>query len=136
MQKSVDNALVGLKINEKYGDIPFYSATKSIFSGLQELINNQSPTERKKAAVDRFKAYVNGHEKYKPLLEAYKNRILFREAKFKNHKKYYSLKKEIELYLSESSTWQNKTRTCSRSLYKRTRRLSSNGRIGITQIYF
>ncbi len=104
LQKNVENSIAGKKLDEKYGDIPFYPASKKVFKSLRELINEQSGADRKSAAVDRFKAYVNGHGKFAPLLEAYQSRILYRE---KNHPRLrlYPLKTEVEQYLSETNDY-------------------------------
>lgn len=99
--ESVEHGLEGKRLAEKYGDIPFYSASKTVFNSLRELINPQSGEDRKKAAVDRFKTYVNGHGNFKPLLEAYQSRVLYKESKHPK-KQLQSLRQEVEQYLEES----------------------------------
>ena len=92
-----------------------------MFNQLQTLINPQSPPSRKLSAVDRFKKYVNGEvlvapiEKASsskltlsdPLLVSFEKYIKFKEVKYQKRNKFYSLKSEMELYLSESADYLN-----------------------------
>jgi hypothetical protein len=102
-----DKLLINLessKITDQIGEIPYYSASKWVFNQLQSLINPQSSPERKKNAVDRFKKYVNGDNSM-PLIPSYEVMIKAKEEKYKNSPKFYTLKNEMELYLTESSDY-------------------------------
>lgn len=106
LANNVKNGIQWQMLDDKYGDIPFYDGSKKIFKSLLELINEQSGVERKIAAVERFKIYVNGHNEFRPLLEAYQSRILYKE-KIHSKIRYYALKSEVEQYLSESTDYIN-----------------------------
>ncbi len=102
--KSVQNSIESVKISEEVGDIGFYDGSKTVFKELQVLINPQSPPSRKKSAVDRFKVYVHGAGKIKPLLSSLENLVKEKEKKYKV-KKFYPLRTEVELYLAESNDY-------------------------------
>lgn len=100
LREYVQNKILGIKISNQIQDIPFYGGSKWVFGQLQSLVNAQSSAERKSAAVDRFKAYVAA-----PILVSFEKNIKDKENTFKRNKKFYVLKNEIELYLSESADY-------------------------------
>lgn len=103
LKQKIQQNIDGIVINEKIGDIPFYPGSKWIYNQLQILINPQSSIERKKSAVDKFKKYVNG-DGGEPILNSFASYIKLKEKNNKS-KKFYSIKNEMELYLSESSDY-------------------------------
>jgi hypothetical protein len=58
----VEQSLRGKILDDKYGEIPFDKVADGIFYSLRDLINEQSPAERKQAAVERFRLYVRGFQ--------------------------------------------------------------------------
>ncbi len=57
MIKAADEAIAGSTLNEKYL-LPWSDAPQSVFSGLNGLLSDQTPPERRAKALDRLKAYV------------------------------------------------------------------------------
>ncbi|NDK39364.1 DUF885 domain-containing protein [Pseudoxanthomonas gei] len=57
MIKAADENIEGSALNEKYL-LPWSDAPQSIFSGLNGLLSDQTPPERRAKALDRLKAYV------------------------------------------------------------------------------
>lgn len=94
-----------IKIADQNKDIDFFPGSKFIYMSLQELINDQSPPERKRAAVDRFKMYVNGQNNFLPLLEAKEDFFEYQNKKFKNAPKIFHYQKEVQLYLDETKDY-------------------------------
>jgi len=94
-----------IKIDEENRKISFFPGSQFIFMSLQELINDQSPQERKKAAVDRFKTYVNGGRESLPLLKAKEAFFYYQIGKYKNQKKLFPYIKEVEIYLKDSNDY-------------------------------
>lgn len=60
--EDVDQSLESRRIERKYGEVPFEQVAQSVFGSLRGLANEQSPIERKRAAVDRFHLYVRGFQ--------------------------------------------------------------------------
>lgn len=109
---NLDQSLESIQLEKKYGDIPFSQVANSVFYSMQSLINEQSPPERKKAAIDRFKAYVHGFKDgdktARPRSEAAKQQT---ESKLKLYSKktgpskgrvFLPLRAEVETYLRDS----------------------------------
>ncbi|HYM86193.1 MAG TPA: DUF885 domain-containing protein [Pseudoxanthomonas sp.] len=57
MIKAADEAIEGSTLNEKYL-LPWSDAPQSVFSGLNGLLSDQTPPERRAKALDRLQAYV------------------------------------------------------------------------------
>lgn len=103
----LDNVTTDLrwkKVDEQLATIPFPQASKSVYSSLFQLINDQSPEKRKRAAVSRFKFYMSNLGKSN-LVEAYLKEIERHEKKFANRKKFYPFVGEIERYLKDSPSY-------------------------------
>ena len=60
--ENVEQSLEDRRLDRMYGEIPFDQVSQSVFYSLRALSNEQSPVERKRAAVDRFRLYVRGFE--------------------------------------------------------------------------
>lgn len=82
--------------------VEFQPGVKNIYYGLQSLVNPQSSHERKYAAVDRFKVYVNGDSAHLPLLEAMQKNFQNKVILYKNRKSVMPFKGEVEQYLKDS----------------------------------
>jgi hypothetical protein len=91
-------------IEEKTGLIFFQPGTRFFLESLLELVNEQSPPERKAAAADRFKIYLNGEGEHPPLLASFRNRTLADELRFTKNR-VFPLRAEITQYLSESKAY-------------------------------
>ena len=105
--QSIQNRLGAVDIDNNIKSIPYFEGSKWVFLQLQVLINPQSSQDKKNSAVDRFKLYVNGNsiENHEPLLSSFERYTKSKETLFVNVPKYYSLKNEMELYLSESKNY-------------------------------
>ncbi|MGH8061229.1 MAG: DUF885 domain-containing protein [Pseudoxanthomonas sp.] len=57
MIKAADENIEGSTLNEKYL-LPWSDAPQTVFSGLNGLLSDQTPPERRAKALDRLKAYV------------------------------------------------------------------------------
>lgn len=62
-------------------DVPFFNASEEVFSGLQMLLDPQTPAARRAAAVVRIREYAGLAPGYKPIAEIYKQRTLAQMAK-------------------------------------------------------
>jgi hypothetical protein len=61
--------------------VDFLNASKMVFSGLRSLLDEQTPAERRPAAVVRIRKYAGLETGYKPLTEILKQRVLEQMAK-------------------------------------------------------
>ncbi len=105
MSDMVNRSLEGLDIDEKVGAVPYALVSRGLYSNLFMLINPQSPAERKAAAVDRFKAYVEGFGSYKPYAVAQESRTRAFLAARAGKAMFFPLKNELEKYLGDSPTY-------------------------------
>lgn len=109
---NVESSLRGFALEKKYGVIPFEQVSEGTFYSLRSLINDQSPTERKRAAFDRFKKYVYGFQesglKAMPRAQSAKQ---LAEEKIKLYSKksgpsrgqrFFPLRGEVDNYLKNS----------------------------------
>ena len=79
--------------------ISFMPGTKVIFQSINQLVNPQSPMERKKKAIDRFKIYVNGKDGKPGLLPAFESTVRREISKYKNP--IYPSQIEVDKYIAE-----------------------------------
>lgn len=113
LKDEVQRQMRDLELERQYGIVPFDRVTDGVFYSLQTLINEQNPSSRKQAAVDRFKKYVNGfllgELKSLPAAEAARDRT---EQKIKLYgkkngpskgKRFYPLQRDIDHYLENSA---------------------------------
>lgn len=107
----IAHSIEGLNLDLKHGVIHIPKVSQEIYGNLQALINPQSDTERKAAAIDRFKAYVHGFGDFQPLITAYKNRIVSSQERFKDQQTFYPLRTSIEQYLADSPSFVEGVRT-------------------------
>lgn len=112
LRNLVDDEIQSYELEKKYGEIPFEKVSESVFYSLRDLINEQSPPERKQAGVERFKKYVNGFtedgKKSRPKTIAARRRT---EMKLKEYaktsgpslgKQFRPLRASVESYLKNS----------------------------------
>ncbi len=94
-----------IELDQELGVISFTEATKMVYSGLQELVNDQSSAQSKKAAASRFKMYVNGGTNSKSLTVALREYYFEQLEEYRKLKKLYPFQKEVAEYLEKSSSF-------------------------------
>src|ERR1700761_6561747 len=70
--------------NEDFNDsreVSYLNPTSTVFSGLQTLLDDQTPAERRTSAVIRLKKYAGLEQGYQPISDIYKERTLQQIAK-------------------------------------------------------
>ena len=80
--KNIDTDIRNIAVEDKYPEVGICPVSRIVFSNLRELINDQSPPARKKAAAERFKKYVQGQGRFKPFGEACRSRLEYFEKFF------------------------------------------------------
>lgn len=81
-------------------DVPFTNASSLVFSGVRMLLDEQTPAERRPAAVARLRKYAGLEQGYKPLTEILKQRVVEQVAK---PGIVYPARVELETELSRNS---------------------------------
>ncbi|HVR69683.1 MAG TPA: DUF885 domain-containing protein [Vicinamibacteria bacterium] len=66
--------LAGALLNRRYL-IPYFDVPQTIFLGLQALLDDQVPPERRAAALVRLRRYAGGDPGYTPILELARDRV-------------------------------------------------------------
>src|SRR5271167_567708 len=87
---------------ERAHDVPFLNASGLVFSGIRPLLDDQTPPERRPAAVARIRKYAGLEPGYKPITEILKQRVLEQTAKAGV---VYPAKVEIETELGRNSNY-------------------------------
>src|SRR5882672_3266122 len=82
--------------------VDFLNASKMVFSGLRVLLDEQTPAERRPAAVVRIRKYAGLESGYKPLTEILKQRVMEQMAK---PGVVYPARTEIETELSRNNNY-------------------------------
>jgi hypothetical protein len=82
--------------------VEFLNASQQVFRGLRILLDEQTPTERRAAAVVRIRKYAGLEPGYKPLAEILKQRVMEQMAK---PGVVYPARTEIETELSRNSNY-------------------------------
>ncbi len=62
-------------------EVPFLNASGDVFEGLRILLDEQTPADRRPAAVVRIREYAGLEPGYRPLTEIYRERVLEQAAK-------------------------------------------------------
>lgn len=83
-------------------EVPFINASQNVFGGLRILLDEQTPAERRPAAVVRIRRYAGLDPKFKSLTEILKQRVIEQMAK---PGVFYPAKVEIETELSRNSNY-------------------------------
>jgi hypothetical protein len=83
-------------------EVPFINASQQVFLGLRILLDEQTPAERRPAAVVRIRRYAGLDPKFKSLTEILKQRVTEQMAK---PGVFYPAKVEIETELSRNSNY-------------------------------
>src|SRR5580698_4908258 len=87
---------------ERAHNVPFLNASSRVFSGIQSLLDDQTPAERRPAAVARLRKYAGLEPGYTPITEILKQRVLEQAAK---PEVVYPAKIEIETELARDSNY-------------------------------
>lgn len=83
-------------------EVPFFNASQDVFQGIQFLLDEQTPPERRPAAVERLRKYAGLDPDYKALTEILKQRVLEQMAK---PGVIYPWRNEIETELGRDSNY-------------------------------
>ncbi len=62
-------------------DVPFFDPSRAVFGGLRILLDDQTPADRRPAAIARLRAYAGLEPGYKPIAEILKQRVIEQMAK-------------------------------------------------------
>jgi uncharacterized protein (DUF885 family) len=81
-------------------EVPFINASQTVFQGIQFLLDEQTPAERRPAAVERIRKYAGLEPDYKPITEILKQRVQEQIAK---PGVIYPWRNEIETELARDS---------------------------------
>jgi uncharacterized protein (DUF885 family) len=87
---------------ERAHEVPFLNASGDVFEGLHTLLDEQTPAERRPAAVVRIREYAGLENGYKPLTEILKQRVVEQMAKAGT---VYPAKTEIETEMGRNSNY-------------------------------
>jgi len=82
--------------------VPFINASGIVFSGLHILLDEQTPSQRRPAAVSRLRKYAGLEPGYKPIVDILKQRVLEQMAKPGT---IYPARVEIETELARNSNY-------------------------------
>jgi hypothetical protein len=83
-------------------NVPFLNASSLVFSGIRPLLDEQTPDERRPAAVARIRKYAGLEPGYTPITEILKQRVLEQASK---PGVVYPAKVEIETELARDSNY-------------------------------
>ncbi len=83
-------------------EVPYSNASGAVFGGLHSLLDEQTPTDRRPAAVVRIREYAGLEPGYKPLTEILKQRVMEQMAK---PGVIYPAKVEIETEMGRNSNY-------------------------------
>jgi uncharacterized protein (DUF885 family) len=87
---------------QRANEVPFYNASQAVFGGLQVLLDEQTPADRRPAAVVRIREYAGLEPGYTALTEILKQRITEQMAK---PGVIYPAKVEIETEMARNSNY-------------------------------
>ena len=87
---------------QRANEVPFYNASQAVFGGLQVLLDEQTPADRRPAAVVRIREYAGLDPGYTALTEILKQRITEQMAK---PGMIYPAKMEIETEMARNSNY-------------------------------
>jgi len=87
---------------ERTHEVPFLNASQRVFEGIQFLLDEQTPAERRPAALERLRKYAGLEASYKPITEILKRRALEQMVK---PGVIYPWRNEIETELGRDSNY-------------------------------
>jgi uncharacterized protein (DUF885 family) len=89
---------------QRVHEVPFFNASQMVFGGLQVLLDEQTPTERRPAAVVRIREYAGLEPGYTALTEVLRQRVSEQMAK---PGVIYPARVEIETEMARNSNYLN-----------------------------
>jgi uncharacterized protein (DUF885 family) len=87
---------------QRANEVPFYNASQTVFGGLQVLLDEQTPSDRRPAAVVRIREYAGLEPGYAALTEILKQRVTEQMAK---PGVIYPARVEIETEMARNSNY-------------------------------
>lgn len=101
LKEAIDLRIASIDAAIAVHEVGFPGGVQTVYENLQMLLFPQMPPERKAAAVDRFKGYVNGADGGKPLLESMQEVFRLRWTANHAHKPLLPYQGEVEQYLKD-----------------------------------
>lgn len=104
LQIMIDRVQLDFKLQDydRAHEVPYFNASGRVFGGLHILLDEQTPADRRSAAVLRIREYAGLEPGYKPLTEILKQRITEQMAK---PGVMYPAKVEIETEMGRNSNY-------------------------------
>ena len=87
---------------ERAHEVPFNNASQHVFSGVRILLDDQTPDDRRPAAVTRLREYAGLEAGYTPITEIFKKRT---EEQMAKAGVIYPAKQEIETEMARNSNY-------------------------------
>jgi hypothetical protein len=87
---------------ERAHEVPFFNPSNVVFGGLRALLDDQTPAERRPAAVTRLRAYAGLEPGYRPITEILRQRVIEQMAK---PGVIYPVRTEIETELGRDANY-------------------------------
>jgi uncharacterized protein (DUF885 family) len=107
IQQDINIIITHLKLGFRQQDfelsrqVPFLNASSTIYSGLETLLDDQTPEARRQAAVMRIRKYAGLEKGYKPLATIYRERVQHQMA---GKNMIYPSKQRMETDLSRNAS--------------------------------
>lgn len=107
IQQDINIIITHLKLSFRQQDfelsrqVPFLNASSTIYSGLETLLDDQTPEARRQAAVMRIRKYAGLEKGYKPLATIYKERV---QQQMAGKNMIYPSKQQMETDLSRNAS--------------------------------
>ncbi|HEX8022223.1 DUF885 domain-containing protein [Mucilaginibacter sp.] len=107
IQQDINIIITHLKLGFRQQDfelsrqVPFLNASSTIYSGLETLLDDQTPEARRQAAVMRIRKYAGLEKGYKPLATIYRERVQHQMA---GKSMIYPSKQRMETDLSRNAS--------------------------------
>lgn len=107
IQQDINIIITHLKLGFRQQDfelsrqVPFLNASSTIYSGLETLLDDQTPEARRQAAVMRIRKYAGLEKGYKPLATIYRERV---QKQMAGKNMIYPSKQRMETDLSRNAS--------------------------------
>ncbi|QTE37140.1 DUF885 domain-containing protein [Mucilaginibacter gossypii] len=107
IQQDINIIITHLKLGFRQQDfelsrqVPFLNASSTIYSGLETLLDDQTPEARRQAAVMRIRKYAGLEKGYKPLTTIYRERL---QHQMDGKNMIYPSKQRMETDLSRNAS--------------------------------
>lgn len=107
IQQDINIIITHLKLGFRQQDfelsrqVPFLNPSSTIYSGLETLLDDQTPEARRQAAVMRIRKYAGLEKGYKPLVTIYRERV---QQQMEGKNMIYPSKQRMETDLSRNAS--------------------------------